>query len=82
MVLCAKNVAPDEFGNDGFNRLPDDFYTDLDGTALSAGFHHTCALEMRTNIEFGGALRCESETVDKVLFGLILVIHRSETALR
>mmetsp|Transcript_68394 Transcript_68394/g.137542 ORF Transcript_68394/g.137542 Transcript_68394/m.137542 type:complete len:333 (+) Transcript_68394:36-1034(+) len=57
LLLLAQAVAPDEFGN-GFDRLPDDFYTDLDGTALSAGFHHTCALEMRTNIEFGGALRC------------------------
>ena len=43
--------------NEDFERLSDDFYVDLDGTSLSAGFHHTCALEMRSNYDYGGALR-------------------------
>jgi len=45
-------------GADEFERLPDDFYVDLDGTSLSCGFHHTCALELRGDLDFGGALRC------------------------
>ena len=54
--MFAKGVTPDLVLED-LEQLPDDFYTDVDGTSLSAGFHHTCALEMRTNIEFGGTLR-------------------------
>lgn len=59
----AQQTLPDDhlvpsMSSSSLPRLPDDFYNDVDGTALSAGFHHTCALEMRPSIEFGGALRC------------------------
>lgn len=38
--------------------LPEGFHGELDGTVVSAGFHHTCALESRPSVDFGGALRC------------------------
>ena len=54
LPFCASSSDPSTL----FAPLDEGFYHELDGTSVSAGFHHTCALEMRTDLDFGGALRC------------------------
>jgi len=43
---------------DEFPPLPDGFYSDVDEISLSAGHYHTCAIEARQGVEFGGSLKC------------------------
>jgi len=38
--------------------LPEGFASEVDGISVSCGSHHTCALEYRPGIEFGGVIKC------------------------
>jgi alpha-tubulin suppressor-like RCC1 family protein len=38
--------------------LPSGFYNDLDDVSVSSGYYHTCAIEHRPGIPFGGPLKC------------------------
>eukprot|EP00957_Ditylum_brightwellii_P144103 10979628-Ditylum_brightwellii.AAC.1 len=38
--------------------LRDDFYLDIDEISVSAGHFHTCAIEYRSSIDFGGPAKC------------------------
>jgi len=41
-----------------FPPLPDGFHSDVDEISLSAGHYHTCAIEARAGVEFGGTVKC------------------------
>ncbi|CAM9805650.1 unnamed protein product [Chrysoparadoxa australica] len=47
-----------EVSIDALASLPEGFHSDVDGTSMALGTHHTCALEYRPGIEIGGAIRC------------------------
>ena len=42
----------------GFEDLPEGFHNDVDSVTVAAGGHHTCALEFRPGVDFGGPVRC------------------------
>lgn len=42
----------------GFEDLPEGFHDDVDSITLAVGGHHTCALEYRPGVDFGGPVRC------------------------
>ena len=51
----------DRVGNDEENRfedLPEGFHNDVDSITVAVGGHHTCALEYRPGVDFGGPVRC------------------------
>lgn len=41
-----------------FENLPEGFHKDVDSITIAAGGHHTCALEYRPGVDFGGPVRC------------------------
>lgn len=41
-----------------FEDLPEGFHKDVDSITIAAGGHHTCALEYRPGVDFGGPVRC------------------------
>ena len=41
-----------------FEDLPEGFHDDVDSITLAVGGHHTCALEYRPGVDFGGPVRC------------------------
>ena len=41
-----------------YTNLPNGFHMDVDEIFLSAGHFHTCAIEYRPGIEFGGPVKC------------------------
>lgn len=41
-----------------FDDLPEGFHDDIDSITLAVGGHHTCALEYRPGVDFGGPVRC------------------------
>jgi alpha-tubulin suppressor-like RCC1 family protein len=41
-----------------FPNLPDGFHGEGDSVSVAVGPHHTCALERRPGVDFGGAARC------------------------
>ncbi|CAM9250422.1 unnamed protein product, partial [Scytosiphon promiscuus] len=41
-----------------FDDLPEGFHDDVDSITLAMGGHHTCALEYRPGVDFGGPVRC------------------------
>lgn len=41
-----------------FEDLPEGFHDDVDSITLAVGSHHTCALEYRPGVDFGGPVRC------------------------
>ncbi|CAM9237682.1 unnamed protein product [Hapterophycus canaliculatus] len=41
-----------------FDDLPEGFHDDVDSITLAVGGHHTCALEYRPGVDFGGPVRC------------------------
>lgn len=38
--------------------LPEGFYGDIDSISIAVGGYHTCALEYRPGVDFGGPVRC------------------------
>lgn len=38
--------------------LPEGFHDDVDSITVAVGGHHTCALEYRPGVDFGGPVRC------------------------
>jgi len=50
--LALSNLDPSEIN------LHEGFHLDIDEVAVSAGHFHTCAIEYRPGIDFGGPLRC------------------------
>ena len=45
-------------GNTSADNLAEGFTFDVDEISLSNGYYHTCVLERRVGIDFGGALNC------------------------
>ncbi|CAM9258680.1 unnamed protein product [Phaeothamnion confervicola] len=43
---------------DALPDLPDGFHLDIDSITMALGSHHTCALEYRPGVDFGGPVRC------------------------
>lgn len=41
-----------------FEDLPEGFHNDVDSITVAVGGHHTCALEYRPGVDFGGPVRC------------------------
>lgn len=41
-----------------FEDLPEGFHDDVDSITVAVGGHHTCALEYRPGVDFGGPVRC------------------------
>lgn len=41
-----------------FSDLQEGFHTDPDSISIAMGTHHTCALERRPGVDFGGAVKC------------------------
>lgn len=41
-----------------FEDLPEGFHDDVDSITIAVGGHHTCALEYRPGVDFGGPVRC------------------------
>lgn len=41
-----------------FEDLPEGFHGDVDSITVAVGGHHTCALEYRPGVDFGGPVRC------------------------
>lgn len=41
-----------------FDDLPEGFHDNVDSITLAVGGHHTCALEYRPGVDFGGPVRC------------------------
>lgn len=41
-----------------FENLPEGFHNDVDSITVAVGGHHTCALEYRPGVDFGGPVRC------------------------
>lgn len=41
-----------------FADLPEGFHDDVDSITVAVGGHHTCALEYRPGVDFGGPVRC------------------------
>ncbi|CAM9790923.1 unnamed protein product [Discosporangium mesarthrocarpum] len=41
-----------------FTDLPVGFHSDIDSITIALGAHHTCALEYRPGVDFGGPVRC------------------------
>lgn len=41
-----------------FEDLPEGFHNDVDSITIAMGGHHTCALEYRPGVDFGGPVRC------------------------
>jgi hypothetical protein len=52
ICTCSSN------GNTSADNLVDGFALDIDEISLSNGYFHTCVLERRVGIDFGGALKC------------------------
>jgi len=44
--------------------IQEGFHSDIDGISVSCGFQHTCAIEYRPGIEFGGVLNCWGTKLD------------------
>lgn len=44
--------------HEDFEDLPEGFHKDVDSITIAAGGHHTCALEYRPGVDFGGPVRC------------------------
>ncbi|GMH51999.1 hypothetical protein TL16_g05285 [Triparma laevis f. inornata] len=47
----------------GSPSLPPGFHSDLDDISVSAGHFHTCAIESRPGVEFGGGIKCWGDDV-------------------
>lgn len=41
-----------------FEELPEGFHNDVDSISVAVGGRHTCALEYRPGVDFGGPVRC------------------------
>ncbi|CAM9403862.1 unnamed protein product, partial [Laminaria digitata] len=51
-------VDNDEEEEVHFEDLPEGFHNDVDSITVAVGGHHTCALEYRPGVDFGGPVRC------------------------
>lgn len=56
LVGDARNTANDTVTV--FEDLPEGFHNDIDSITVAVGGHHTCALEYRPGVDFGGPVRC------------------------
>lgn len=57
-VLRTPSVAFGEQDSSLFADLPEGFHDDIDSITVAVGGHHTCALEYRPGVDFGGPVRC------------------------
>ena len=57
-LLTASLSIISSYGNTSVDNLAENFALDIDEISLSNGYFHTCILERRVGIDFGGALRC------------------------